>query len=56
LADKLVALQYVVDISYETVRKALKKRAEALESAGLDHSAPAKQQVHSEYGIRIGCV
>lgn len=56
LADKLVALQYVDDISYETVRKALKKRAEALESAGLDHSAPAKQRVRSEYGIRIGCV
>lgn len=36
LAEKMVALAYVEDISHETVRRVLKKQAQALESKGLD--------------------
>ena len=43
LADKAVELKYVDSISYETVRRVLKKRAETLEGKRVGHS-PAVQQ------------
>jgi len=43
LADRVVELEYVDSVSYETVRRVLKKRNQALEKAGVGHSAPAKQ-------------
>lgn len=42
LADQLVELEYVESISYETVRRVLKKRNKALEKARLGNSARAK--------------
>lgn len=43
LADKAVELNYVESISYETVRRVLKKRTETLEGKRVGHS-PAVQQ------------
>jgi len=37
LADKAVALNYIENISYETVRRVLKKRNKTLEGAGMGH-------------------
>jgi hypothetical protein len=38
LADRVVELRYVDSISYETVRRVLKKRNKALEKARVGHS------------------
>jgi len=38
LADQLVELEYIDNISYETVRRVLKKRNKTLEKAGLGNS------------------
>jgi hypothetical protein len=37
LADRAVALNYIENISYETVRRVLKKRNKTLEAAGMGH-------------------
>jgi len=43
LADKVVELEYVDSISYETVRQVLKKRIKAVEEKRLGHSTSAKR-------------
>jgi hypothetical protein len=42
LADRAVELRYANSISYETIRRVLKKRNKALEKAGMGHSARGK--------------
>jgi len=39
LADKAVALNYIENISYETVRRVLKKRNKTLEATRMGHSS-----------------
>lgn len=41
LADKMVELEYVDSISYETVRRVLKKRIKTVEEGAMGHSAGA---------------
>jgi hypothetical protein len=43
LADKMVELQYIDSISYETVRQVLKKRIKTVEEKRLGHSSLAKR-------------
>lgn len=43
LADRAVELNYIDSISYETVRRVLKKRNKALEKEGVGHSSRAKR-------------
>jgi len=43
LADRVVELNYIDNISYETVRRVLKKRNQTLEKERVDHSAGAKR-------------
>jgi len=43
LADKAVELEYVDQISYETVRRVLKKRITSVEEKRLGHTSPSKQ-------------
>jgi hypothetical protein len=50
LADKLVELEYVDSVSYETVRRVLKKRAQALEEGGVGHPAGGRRRVRSPNG------
>ncbi len=38
LADKVVELKYIDEISHETIRQILKKRNKTLETPGMDHS------------------
>jgi transposase len=53
LADKLVELKWVDDISRETVRRGLKKkRAEALANSKVLHPSKAKRSVRSSDGGR----
>ena len=42
LADRAVELRYVDSISYETIRRVLKKRNKTLEEARMGHSARGK--------------
>ena len=41
LADKMIELKHVEHISYETIRKVLKKRVESLESDWLGNTSQA---------------
>jgi hypothetical protein len=43
LADKAVELEYVESISYETVRRVLKKRITSVEAQRLGYTSLAKQ-------------
>ena len=43
LADRVVELNYIDNISYETVRRVLKKRNQTLEKERMDHSAGARR-------------
>ncbi len=43
LADRVVELNYIDSISYETVRRVLKKRNQTLAEDRVDHSAGAKR-------------
>lgn len=43
LADRAVELSYIDGISYETIRRLLKKRNEALEKARMGHSPGAQR-------------
>ena len=42
LADRVVELNYIDSVSYETVRRVLKKRNQTLEEARVGHSTGAK--------------
>ena len=42
LADRAVELRYIDSISYETIRRVLKKRNKTLEEARMGHSARGK--------------
>ncbi len=42
LADKAVELHYIDSISYETIRRLLKKRNKTLEKARVGHSSQAQ--------------
>ena len=56
LADQVVELEYIASVSYETVRRVLKKRNQALEKKRMGHSAEGKQQFRGGHGKRSGCV
>jgi len=43
LADRAVELQYIDSVSYETIRRVLKKRNKTLEKARVGHSAGGKR-------------
>jgi len=43
LADRAVELHYIDSISYETIRRVLKKRNKTLEKAGVGHSTGGKR-------------
>jgi len=43
LADRVVELNYIDSVSYETVRRVLKKRNKTLEEEGLGHSSLSKR-------------
>ena len=43
LADQVVALEYIDSVSYETIRRVLKKRNQALEKTRMGHSSRAQQ-------------
>ena len=43
LADKAVELEYVDEISHETVRRLLKKRIKTVEEKGLGNSSASKR-------------
>lgn len=43
LADRVVELNYVDEISHETIRRVLKKRNQTLEKAGMGYSSRAKR-------------
>jgi len=54
LASKAVELEYVQAISYETVRRVLKKRTQALEKGGLGDCAREKCRVRGRHGACTG--
>lgn len=56
LAKRLVQLKVVEDISYETVRRTLKKRTQAAPAGVLVHSAEAQRRVRGRHGKRVGLV
>jgi hypothetical protein len=43
LADQVVKLDYIDEISHETIRRVLKKRNQALAKTGMGHSARAER-------------
>lgn len=43
LADKAMELEYIENISHETVRRLLKKRVKALEKKGMGYTATSKR-------------
>jgi transposase len=45
LADKMVQLEYVESVSYETVRRVLKKQDKTLAGKGVVHSSGTKRGV-----------
>ncbi len=50
LADKMVALEYVDELSYETVRRTLKKRTQALAEETVVHPAESERRVCLAHG------
>ena len=56
LADQVVELEYIDSVSYETIRRVLKKRNQALEKKRVGHSAERKQRFCGRDGKRSGCV
>ena len=52
LADRAVELALVQEISHETVRRVLKKRAQALEEGGLGDRPASQCSVCGEHGAR----
>lgn len=51
LADKLVELEYVDSISYETVRRALKKRIKTMAKGTMGYSARTKRRFCCANGV-----
>ncbi len=54
LADRVVELDYIDNISHETVRRILKKRTQALETQRLGDSAGAKWKLCRQHGDVVG--
>jgi hypothetical protein len=55
LAERMVELEIVPELSHETVRRTLKKeRAQAALAADVVHSAPALSRVRIPHGRRAG--
>jgi len=52
LAEKLVALGCVEEVSHETIRQVLKKRNQTLAAAGVVHSAKAGRRIRGAHGGR----
>jgi hypothetical protein len=52
LADRLVELEIVDDVSYQTVRRTLKKRPQALASAAMVYPARGQRRIRLAHG---GC-
>lgn len=50
LADQVVKLDYIDSVSYETVRRVLKKRNQTLEKAGMGHSSRAECGLRRRHG------
>jgi len=50
LADRAVELKYVDSISYETIRRVLKKRNKTLEEARMGHPSGGKRQLRGRHG------
>jgi len=50
LADRAVELKYVDSISYETIRRVLKKRNKTLEEARMGHPTRGKRQLRGRHG------
>ena len=56
LADKMVELEYADTLSYETVRRVLKKRPQAVAEKRVGNSAGSKRRVRGAHGRRAGSV
>jgi hypothetical protein len=56
LADKAVELGYVESVSYETVRRVLKKRNQTLEESRLGNPSRPQRQLRSSDGAGAGCL
>lgn len=56
LADKMVELQYIDSVSYETVRRVLKKRTQALEKNWVGNPTAGQRRVCSTNGTGSGCL
>lgn len=54
LARQVVALEIAPAISYETVRRVLKKRDDAAQDRVLGHSPRGRRRVRGEHGTRAG--
>lgn len=54
LADRLVELEYIDSVSHETVRRALKKRTQALEKSRLGTRAPGQRRIRGRHGKSAG--
>lgn len=52
LAERLVALGCVEDVSHETIRQVLKKRNQTLAAAGMVHSPKAGRRIRGAHGGR----
>jgi len=50
LADRAVELKYIDSISYETIRRVLKKRNKTLEKARMGDSTGGKRQLRGRHG------
>ena len=50
LAERLVQLEYIDSVSYETVRRALKKRTQAVEKSRLGNCAPGQRRICGRHG------
>ena len=56
LADKFVELGYIDGVSYETVRRVLKKRNQTLAASDVVHSAARQRRIRLSHGRRVGGV
>ena len=52
LAERLVALGCVEDVSHETIRQVLKKRNQTMAAAGVVHPAKAGRRIRGAHGGR----
>ncbi|GMQ83217.1 MAG: hypothetical protein BMS9Abin05_2707 [Rhodothermia bacterium] len=56
LADRVVELDYIDNVSHETVRRVLKKRNQALAEKGMGNSAALQQQLCRAHGNGTRCL